>query len=92
MISIENRVVKNPNVAWRVIKGEAYIVTPWDSTLHTFNKVATRIWELADGTRKVSEIITQLEEEFEVDCKRVKKDTLEFINSLLKEKILTKKP
>jgi len=48
---------QNPKAAWRVYEGEAVIVSPADSTLHTLNAVGTVIWEAADGRTAMDAIV-----------------------------------
>jgi len=45
----ERYVLQNPRVAWRVYEGEAVIISPDDSSLHSLNGMGTLIWESADG-------------------------------------------
>lgn len=71
------------SIAYRVIDGQAVIVNLEESTLHTLNLVATRIWELADAKNMVMDIIDKIYQEFEVDRDRLEKDCLEFVNRMI---------
>ncbi len=81
-------VVKDPKTAFRIIDGEAVVVTPQDSLFHTLNEVATKIWEWIDGKSKVREIIEKVYQEFEVDRDTAEKDCLEFINEAVNKGML----
>jgi hypothetical protein len=83
--SLESKVQRQKDVAWRMIDGEAVIITPADSTMHTLNDVGTRIWELMTGTRTLREVAGVLCAEFEVDKDRAEKDTLWFAECLAKK-------
>jgi hypothetical protein len=83
--SLESKVQRQKDVAWRMIDGEAVIITPADSTMHTLNDVGTRIWELMTGTRSLREVAGVLCTEFEVDRDRAEKDTLWFAECLAKK-------
>ena len=74
-----------------MIDGEAVIVTPSDSMMHSLNEVGTRIWELMDGNRTVADIAATLQAEFEVDDKRVKADTVWFVECLAKKGLVASK-
>lgn len=73
-------------VASRIVDGVAVAVTASDSTLHTFeNEVATHIWQLADGSRSVEQIVSGITEAFDVERPQAEQDVVEFIR-LLDEK------
>lgn len=75
-------VARSPEAAWRVIDGEALIITPRESVLHSLNPVGTSIWEHADGRLKVAEIVEAIVDEFDVDPARAQEDVDGFINEL----------
>lgn len=61
-------VARNPRVAARALDGEMMIMSGRDSTLFTLNKTATVIWQAADGSTPLDEIVEQrICKEFEVD-------------------------
>ena len=86
--SLESKFQRQKDVAWRMIDGEAVIITPADSTMHTLNDVGTRIWELMTGTRTLREVAGVLCVEFEVDKDRAEKDTLWFAECLAKKGLI----
>lgn len=81
-------VAQNRELAYRVIEDEAVILTPEDGMLHNLNPVATRIFELANGKRKVKDIVSHILDEFKVDEHTVKKDATNFIEDLAHKKLL----
>jgi len=52
-------VARSKEIAARRLGGETMIMSGRDSTLYTLNEVATVIWEAADGTTTLDEIVTQ---------------------------------
>jgi coenzyme PQQ synthesis protein D (PqqD) len=80
---------QNPRAAWRVYDGEAVIVSPEDSTLHTLNPVGTLIWEAADGRTALGAIIGRVCEAFEVDRATAARDTAIFVEQLARRGLLT---
>lgn len=48
---------RNPRVAARSLDGEMMIMSARNSTLFTLNKTATIIWQSADGTTPLNEIV-----------------------------------
>lgn len=84
-IDLSTKINRQRDVAWRLIDGEAVIITPADSTMHTLNDVGTRIWELLTGTRDLKDVAAMLSSEFEVERKRAEQDTLWFVECLAKK-------
>ena len=80
---------QNPRAAWRVYDGEAVIVSPEDSTLHTLNAVGTVIWEAADGRTPIDTIVARVCDAFEVDTVTAARDTVVFVESLAQRGLLT---
>jgi len=80
---------QNPKAAWRVYEGEAVIVSPEDSTLHTLNAVGTVIWQAADGRTGLSAIVARVCEAFEIDAATAARDTATFVDSLTQRGLLT---
>jgi len=80
---------KNPDIVFRKIADE-YILVPIRQnvgdleSIYTLNEVATRIWELVDGKRKISEIKKIITEEFEVTPEEAEKDLIELMQKLEK--------
>ena len=61
-------VARNPRVAARCLDGEMMIMSGRDSTLFTLNKTATILWQSADGTTPLDEIVKRrICSEFEVE-------------------------
>ena len=61
-------VARNPRVAARSLDGEMMIMSGRDSTLFTLNRTATILWQAADGTTPLAEIVQQkICSEFEVE-------------------------
>lgn len=50
-------IARNPRAAARNLGGEMMIMSGRDSTLFTLNKTATILWQAADGTTPLTEIV-----------------------------------
>ncbi|MCU0610585.1 MAG: PqqD family protein [Candidatus Eisenbacteria bacterium] len=84
---LDKVVTRNKDVAWRVIEGEAILISAEDSMLHSLDDVGTRIWELSDGANTVGAITKLICEEFEVDEAQAQTDVVEFITNLSSDKL-----
>ena len=78
----------NPKIAARVVNGEALILTPHDSVLHTLNPVATRIWELMRDHGTVQAVVDAVVAEFDVDAATAEADLRELLKDLQAKQIL----
>jgi hypothetical protein len=79
---------KSPEIASRIIDGEAVVVIPQEGMVKVFNNTGSRIWELMDGNRKTQEIIDILVSEFEVSKGELQADAVEFLKELAAKKIV----
>jgi hypothetical protein len=68
-------VARNPRVAARCLDGEMMVMSARNSTLFTLNRTATILWQAADGTTPLDEIVQQrICPEFEVEPAEALKD------------------
>lgn len=72
-------VAQNPDTPARTIDGEAVVITPDDSRLHTLNGTATFIWDRADGTRTLEDICLEMVGAFEVESVVLITDAGDFV-------------
>ncbi len=80
--------VRAADVASRVIDGEAILVSATKGRVFTLNSVGTKIWEIADGTLSLSQIVDAISEVFETDKEQASKDCSEFIQALIDRGIM----
>ena len=77
------------NLASRVLKGEAIIMNPVDSSLFSLNETATAIWEAADGRTTLQEIVDRdLCPQFDVDRDSALRDAEQLVQALAEHSIL----
>ena len=80
---------KAPTTAWRVIEGEAVILSMDTKVLRGLNPVGSRIWELIDGQRSVEEIVGVIVKEFDVEPARADEDVRGFVQEVLDKGLVT---
>lgn len=78
----------HPQVAWRMIDGEALLVLADAGEVAVLNGVGSRIWQLADGSRSIDDIITVIVAEYDTTADEAGRDVVDFIEQLVKEHIL----
>jgi hypothetical protein len=80
---------RNPRVAARSLDGEMMIMSGRDSTLFTLNRTATILWQAADGTTPLEEIVDQrICSEFEVERGEALHDAESLARELASHEIL----
>ncbi len=91
MNAVENwKIKQNLDTAARIIEGQALVITPEDSFLHTMNEVGTRIWEIAEKEIVIKDIIETICQEFEVNRDEACRDVIEFIQQMLDKNLIIK--
>ena len=82
-------IARSPRVAARSLGGEMMIMSGRDSTLFTLNQTASILWQAADGTTPLEEIVQQkICSEFEVDPTEALQDAETLARELAGHQIL----
>ncbi len=80
---------RSPKTAWRVIEGEAVILSLDTKAFRGLNPVGSRMWELIDGRRSVDEIVEVIVREFDVTREQAAVDVQAFVRELLDKGLVT---
>ena len=83
--SLTGHPIRSPKTAFRIIDGEAVVVVPEEGMVNIFNKVASRIWEILDGTLSLNDIAAVISSEFDATYETAYKDIEEFVEDLSKK-------
>lgn len=73
---------KHPDAASRVYGEDAMIVLPGASSITILNPTGSRVWDLIDGKKTMSEIARIIEREYEVSFEQALDDVREFTSEL----------
>jgi hypothetical protein len=80
---------RNPATAWRVIEGEAVILSLDTKVFRGLNAVGSRVWELIDGRRSLDDIVAHIIGEFEVPPDVAARDVATFVAELIDKRLVT---
>jgi hypothetical protein len=80
---------RTPSVASRSLDGEAVLVHPAHGKVIVLNGVGSRLWELMDGQRSVSQIAGMIADEYDVSMVKAESDALAFCQDLVGRGLLT---
>jgi coenzyme PQQ biosynthesis protein PqqD len=89
MVTLDAYPIPNPAVQGRRLDNEAVLVLPDRGEVKVLNEVGALIWQLADGTRTIAEIVTSVCTEYQVTQTQAEADVLEFIEELQAKAILS---
>ena len=81
-ITPESRVKRTAKASWQEIGGETILLVLQEEKLLGLNRVAGRIWQLADGTRTTAQIADAVAGDADGPQDRILADTLSFVQIL----------
>lgn len=82
-------IARSPRIAARKLGDEMLVMSGSDSTLFTLNPTATALWQAADGSTPLDEIVARhVCSEFEVQPEEALRDAEELASNLSKHGIL----
>jgi myo-inositol-1-phosphate synthase len=82
---------KTKHIAYRTIKGQAYIINTKTSTLHELDETGTFLWELIDKCRSQEILTKKLFDNYAVDSlEQAETDVKSFIYDLLRKGLVEK--
>ncbi len=82
-------IARSREIAARELDGEMMIMSARDSRLFNLNELGTIIWQAADGSTTLEEIVNQrVCPKFEVEPEEALKDAEEFVRELAEHGIL----
>ncbi len=75
-------------VLFRELDGEAVILNLETETYFGLNESATRMWAIVTATATISDAVTQLLDEYDVERDELERDVLEFVENLRARSLL----
>ena len=81
--------VRNKEIVWRNLEGEAVLLNPNSGKYYGLNEVGCSFWEKVDGNTSLETIIKQLLEEYDVERKTLEQDIDELATGLDNRKIIS---
>lgn len=74
---------RSRSIAWQTIDGEMVLLSLKRKELLGLNGVGGRIWDLADGTRSIEQIVQCVAAEFDVTAEAAGADASRFLDELI---------
>ena len=88
VLAVDNRLVKNGKIPWRLIEEEAILVDLEEGEVLRLNPVGAEIWNTIDGTRTVAEIVAHNCRTFDVSERTARRDVRRFLKQLLRHELV----
>ncbi len=85
---LERRLVKQVEIPWSLVEGEAVLIDYREGELIRLGAVGTAIWSALDGRRTMREVIAQIREVFDVSERRAARDVRRFTKRLLRAELV----
>ncbi len=85
---LDSVVVRSPEQISGDLDGRIVLLSIENGEYYNMNAVGSRIWELLESPNKISALIDQLLEEFEVDRVTCEAEALPFLEQLMKDRLL----
>lgn len=70
------------------IEDEGTVILLISGMMHQLNLLGGMIWNLCDGTRTFSQLVSEIKQEFDVEEEVVRADVREFVDDLIERKWL----
>ena len=77
-----------PDIVWRMLDGNAVVVSPREGEVRVFNQVGTAIWQLLVQEEEIPAMEQYLTANFEVTQQRAHDDLIMFLKELTERGIL----
>ncbi|MEN9575819.1 MAG: hypothetical protein RL514_3674 [Verrucomicrobiota bacterium] len=88
MIFSTSTVVRAPELISGTLDEQAVLLSIENGEYYQMNRMATRVWAAVEQPCRVSELVTQLQSEFEVDPAVCEREVLAFLTQLHTDKLL----
>lgn len=80
----------NPEISIKKIADEIFMYNRQQSLIHSFNETGALILEAIQNQLDTEQICQKISSEYQIDANEVRKDTVEFIETLLQKEIIQK--
>lgn len=81
-ISLHMRFMPAPSVVARELDGEAVLLDLASSSYFGLDAIGFHIWSALDGETQLANIVSQLEDEYEVEPEQLRRDVCALVHSL----------
>lgn len=81
--------LRNTNVLWRELDGEAILLDPQQGCSYNLNVVGTFIWKLLDGSHSIDDLVQAISAAYEVEESQARSDLESLLHDLRQNNLVT---
>ncbi|MBL7196914.1 MAG: PqqD family protein [Candidatus Omnitrophica bacterium] len=82
--------IDKDKVTYRIIDNEAVILNLDNGYYYSLNEVGTRIWEAIDKQKSLDQVLSLLNEEYQLPERQLRSDLMGLVKDLEKEELIKK--
>ena len=87
-ITLQSRLALDPRVRFRRFENDGIVIHQKTAEAIVVSEVATRLLEMADGTRTLRECVDAIQTEFDAPAEVIERDLVEFARELAENGIV----
>ena len=88
MIALESRPVRAERVLAQTNSESLILLSPDDGQYYTLDEVGARIWDLCDGTRELTEVVSTIHAEYDAPVSAIRAEVLELVAEFARERLV----
>jgi hypothetical protein len=88
MIQLESRPIRAERVLAQRSVETLILLNPESGQYYTLDEVGARIWDLCDGSRQVTDLVSVIHAEFDAPVAEIRTDLIELLDDLARDKLV----
>ena len=88
-LNLEQKVIVSDDVLFQILGGETVLLNMETEQYFGLNEIGSKIWELISKEKKISEVLTELLNEYEVDHETLKNDLSSILLKMEAKKLIS---
>ena len=88
MIVLESRPIRADWVLTQPSAETLILLNPESGQYYTLDEVGARIWDLCDGSRQVTDLVSTIHAEFDAPVAAIQADVMELLDDLARDKLV----
>lgn len=88
MLEDNTILIRNNEILATEMEGETVMMSVENGEYYSLSPIGTRIWEILKNKMNFKQLVEKLMQEYDVDYNTCKEDTAEFVNELIKKKLV----
>jgi hypothetical protein len=87
-LNLEQKVIVSDDVLFQILGGETVLLNMETELYFSLNEIGSKIWELISKEKIISEVLSELLNEYEVDHETLKNDLISLLLKMESKKLI----